>query len=89
MASIEHIDDEAIGSGFSGAEIKSTARRQFVASAAVAVIIAIGAGLLAMAPAKRDYAEVAPRRIAIVQHPTFATPLSDRVASATREIEPP
>lgn len=90
MNSANYFDEEPIGSGLTAAEIQETARRQFVASIAVAVIIAVGAGLAALMPASHHYAEAAPHRLALVQQPTFATPPAQRVASARQhEIELP
>ncbi|MGO8799857.1 MAG: hypothetical protein ACLQE9_01140 [Roseiarcus sp.] len=91
MSSAQVFDDEPIASGLTGAEVQETARRQLVASIAVAVVILIGAGLAALTPAspRRD-AEAAPHRLASVQQPTFATPPAQRVASVRpHEIELP
>jgi hypothetical protein len=92
MNATENFDDEAIAGGLSSAEIQAVARRQLVASIAVAVVIALGVGLAALMPASHasNDAEAAPHRLALVQQPTFATPLSARLASAKqREIELP
>jgi hypothetical protein len=88
--------DENITIGLSADDIRAVAKRQFVASIAVAAVIAIGAGLAALMPATLTVASqnvtsvAATRSIAQVQQPTFVTPLAHRLASAkTREIELP
>jgi hypothetical protein len=90
MSANEYIDDEAIASGLSGAEIQAVAKRQLVASVAVAVVIALGAGLTAFMPAARDHAEVAAHRVAVVQQPRSAPAPDQHFASARQhEIELP
>jgi hypothetical protein len=80
MGNSEQFDDEAVG--LSEAGIREMARRQFAASIAVAFVIALGAGFLALAPASRDVASLVPHKMASVQQPQFATALNGRVASA-------
>jgi hypothetical protein len=81
MGDIENFDDEAIASGLSGAEIQAVAKRQFVASVAVASVIALGVILTAMMPASRDYAGAASHKVATVQQPKFVT-TTDHVGAA-------
>jgi hypothetical protein len=79
MGNNEQFDDETVSIGLGLAEIRETARRQLAASIAVAVVIAIGAALVALAPASRDVAALASHKTASVQQPQFATPLSASV----------
>jgi hypothetical protein len=81
MNQIEYYDDEAIAPGLTGAEVRESAKRQFVASVAVAVVIALGAGLTLLAPAAQPYAEATARKVAIVQQPSFVTPAGQRLAA--------
>ena len=74
-------DDETVG--LSEAGIREMARRQLGASLAVAFVIALGAGFLALAPAPRDVATLAPHKVASVQQPQFVLS-ADHVASAKR-----
>jgi hypothetical protein len=86
MGSNEQFDDESVSIELSEAGIREMARRQLGASIAVAVVIAIGAGLFALAPAPRDVAALSARQVASVQQPQFAAPLNDRVASARHAV---
>jgi hypothetical protein len=79
MSESPYIYDEAIGFGMSAVEIQSVARRQLVASAAVAIVIALGVVFAALTPAGHDRAEVGAHKFAQVQQPTFVKP-ADRVA---------
>jgi uncharacterized protein involved in exopolysaccharide biosynthesis len=84
-------DQEAIESGPDGIDLQAMARRQFVASVAVAIVIGLGAILIALAPASRDYASDATHRVAAVQQPKFAPQTVNSLAAATRrrDIELP
>jgi hypothetical protein len=82
MSSIDYCEDEAIGIEQSAAAIKSMAGRQFVASLAVAVVIALGFGLTTLMPTPHHIAEAAVHRLALVQQPTFVAAPAQRVASA-------
>jgi hypothetical protein len=81
MENSAQFDDEAVG--LSEAGIVEMARRQLAASIAVAFVIALGAGFLALAPASRDVAALAPHKVASVQQPQFVLS-GDHVASAKR-----
>ena len=82
MGDIENFDDEAIASGLSGADIQAVAKRQFVASVAVAIVIALGVVVAMVMPASHDYAGVsASHKVATVQQPKFVT-TTDRVVAA-------
>jgi hypothetical protein len=75
-------DDDAISFGLGDdSEIRAMARRQLVASIAVAVVIALGFAFALIAPASRDHTEVA-RRSVIVQQPTMAVLPGHRIAAA-------
>jgi hypothetical protein len=90
MSNIERMQDEDMAFGLTDNEIQTTARRQFVASVAVALVIAAAAGLMALGPARRDNAEAVQHKFALVRQPAFVTPPGERVASAKRyEIELP
>jgi hypothetical protein len=90
MGDIENFDDEAITSGLSGAEIQAVAKRQFVASVAVASVIALGVILTAMMPASHDDAGgVASHKIATVQQPKFVTATDHVVAAKNTGLELP
>ena len=78
-------DDEEMGIGGTREEIRLVARRQFVASLAAAVMIAVGAGVMALMPASHENVVAAPHRLAIVQ-PTF---MSERFVSANNQVELP
>ena len=80
MNRIEFYDDEAIAPGLTSAEVRESAKRQFVASVAVAVVIALGAGLTVLAPASRPYAETSAHKMAVAQQPSFVTPPGQRLA---------
>jgi hypothetical protein len=81
MNRIDYYDDEAIAPGLTGAEVRESARRQFVASVAVAVVIALGAGLTLLLPASQPYADATAHKVAIVQQPSFVTPAGQRLAA--------
>jgi len=82
MSNIERMQDEDMAFGLADDEIPTTARRQLVASAAVAVVIALAAGLMALGPARRDNAEVVQHKFALVRQPAFVTSPDQRIASA-------
>jgi hypothetical protein len=90
MGDNEQFDDETVSTGLSHAEVREMARRQLAASVAVAAVIAIGVGLVALAPASRDIARdmamVASHKVATVQQPQFATPVNARL-EPTKRIE--
>ena len=83
MSSI--FDEDAIEAGLDNVDLQAMARRQFVASAAVAVVIGVGAILMAMAPASRDYAEVATHKASAVQQPKFVS----RTIGGVAEVKQP
>jgi hypothetical protein len=89
MGEIENFDDEAIASGLSGADIQAVAKRQFVASVAVVIVIALGVILTAIMPASRDYAGVASHKVATVQQPKFVTATDHVVAAKSTGLELP
>jgi hypothetical protein len=78
-------DEDAIGAGLDGVDLQAMAKRQLVASAAVAVVIGLGVILMAMAPASRNYAEVATHRSSTVQQPQFVSRTIDGVAEVGRQ----
>ena len=85
MTSFEtYADDEA---GLTRDEIHSTMRRLFVASMVTALVMAVGAGLMAMAPASHSEAQRAAQRFALVQQPIFVD--QGAVASKQSGIELP
>ena len=90
MGNSQQFDDETVSIGLSQADVRDMARRQLAASVAVAVVIALGVGLVALAPASRDIASsvalVASHKIATVQQPQFATPVNARL-EPTKRIE--
>jgi hypothetical protein len=61
------------------------AKRQFVASVAVAVVIGLGVILMAMAPTGRNYAEIAAHKSSAVQQPRFVSRTTDSVAEAKQQ----
>ncbi len=90
MSETEYSEDQEITIGLSAAEIKEVAHRQFVASIAVAIVIAIGAGVAMLMPAAHDYAQLAPHKVATVQQPTFAVPATARAETTKKhELELP
>lgn len=84
-------DEDAIEAGLGGVDLQAMAKRQLVASVAVAVVIGLGVILMAMAPASRNYAEVATHKSSIVQQPRFVSRTIDGVAEVKqqRRIELP
>jgi hypothetical protein len=84
MSDTERVGEETAWTGLSGVEIQEVARRQLIASVAVAVVIALGVGVAAVMPAHHDYAALAQHRTAFVQQPKFMPPPGGRVASVTR-----
>jgi hypothetical protein len=89
MGNNEFIGDEATAFHLSHAEIQLVARQQFVASIAVAIVLALAVGLNAVLPPRRDYVGVAAHKIAMVQQPKFVNQ-AKRVATDTQfEIEAP
>lgn len=90
MSETEFSEDQEVTIGLSAAEIKEVARRQFVASIAVAVVIAIGFGVAMLMPTTHDYAQLAPHKLAAVQQPTVAVPQTARVETTKKhELELP
>jgi hypothetical protein len=90
MSDSERVENEMVSTGLSSIEIQDVARRQLVASVAVAIVIILGLGLAAMMPAPHNYAALAPHKTALVQQPQFVTPSTGQVAAATRrEVELP
>jgi hypothetical protein len=77
----EYYSDETIAPGLTGAEVRESARRQFIASVAVAIVIALGAGLMVLAPVSQPNAEATARKVAIVQQPSFVAPPGQRLAA--------
>jgi hypothetical protein len=83
MSDRKPVDDDAIGFGLGDdSEIQAMARRQFVASIAVAIVIALGFALALIMPASRDHADVAARRSIIVQQPAMEILPGHRIAAA-------
>ncbi len=89
MSNTEFTDDEEVTIGLSAAEIKEVARRQLVASVAVAIVIIIGLGAAMMMPASHDYAQATPHKLATVQQPTLAIPQTARAEQKKHEVEVP
>jgi hypothetical protein len=84
------VDDEEMAFGLGDEEIQATAKRQFVASLAVAVVIAAAAGLTALGPVRHDSADAMQHKFALVRQPAFITSPAQQVASARRfEVELP
>jgi hypothetical protein len=86
MSDGDKVDDESLGFGLSEAEIRETARRQFAASIAVAIIIALGVGFAAVMPASRDHARNIAQKSVVAQQPTMTIAPGHRLA-ATKRIE--
>jgi len=86
---MESLDAEAIAAGLSAAEVQSTARRQFVASIAVAIVIALGVALSALIPTPRNRAEAAAHKIVLVQQPVFTSGAKRVAAEKQDRIELP
>lgn len=82
MGADNYLNEEAIAAGLSDAEIQIVAKRQLVASLAVAIVIALGVGLTAVMPASHDRAEAGVRKYTLVQQPTFVSAPAQRFASA-------
>jgi hypothetical protein len=84
-------DEEAIGSGLGGVDLHAMAKRQFVASVAVAAVIGVAMIFMAMAPTSHNYAEIAGQKTSAVQQPTFVSRTTDNVAEVRqqRRIELP
>jgi hypothetical protein len=90
MEKISFADDTGAALGLDLGEVRATARRQLIASAAVAIIIAAIACAAAIRPAHQDVAAAAPRRIALVEHPAFVDPHGQRLAAiVSDQIETP
>jgi hypothetical protein len=89
MSESPYTYDEAIGFGMSAVEIQSVARRQLVASAAVAVVITLGVAFAALMPAGHDRAEIGAHKFAQVQQPTFVKPADRLAISNSNGIELP
>jgi hypothetical protein len=70
-----------------GVYTQSLARRQLNGSIVAALVVAIAFGLTAIRQAKHVADDVAPHRIAVIEHPLF---MASRVAAATQHaIETP
>lgn len=84
MGETEYSTDEAIAAGLTAEEIQAVARRQLIASVAVAVVIAFGVAVAALMPGAQtsNYAEIPTHKVAGVQQPKFVQPLDHGVASA-------
>jgi hypothetical protein len=90
MSDNDYFEQEAIAIGLTAAEIQAVAKRQFMASVAVACVIIIGVAVTALIPSSRNDVAAVPHKLAGVQQPTFSTPLTHGVASLKRdEIELP
>jgi hypothetical protein len=90
MENVELFDDGGIAFGLSVGEIQSVACRQLVGSFVVAVVIAAAAAFTALRPVSYDTAVVAPHNVAVIQQPSFVTPLGQRVAAIKqRELKLP
>jgi hypothetical protein len=84
-------DEDAIESGFGDVDLQAMARRQLVASVAVAAVIGVAVIFMAMAPTSRNYADIAVQKSSAVQQPRFVNGATDSVAEAKapRRIELP
>jgi hypothetical protein len=89
MGNSEFIGDEASAFHLSHAEIQLVARQQFVASVAVAIVLALAVGLNAVLPERHDYAGVVAHKIAMVQQPKFVSQAKRVAADTQYEIEAP
>jgi hypothetical protein len=89
MGNSEFIGDEASAFHLSRAEIQLVARQQFVASVAVAIVLALAVGLNAVLPERHDYAGVVAHKIAMVQQPKFVSQAKRVAADTQYEIEAP
>jgi hypothetical protein len=85
----EFINQGAVRFHLSGSEIRVVARRQLVASVAVAIVVALGLGVTALLPASHNDAAVAPQRVAAVQQSKFAIPAEHAAAAMQYAIEAP
>ena len=72
-------DDIVIG--LTPQEIRVVAKRQFIASLAAALVIAAGAGLLAIAQSSNEHGRIGQQIVASVHQPTFVK-AQERMASA-------
>jgi hypothetical protein len=79
MENVERLEEDSIGFGLSAAEVQSAVQRQLIGSIVAAVVIAVAAGLVAIRPAYRDTANVAPHKSVGAQQPSFVTPSGQRV----------
>jgi len=79
-------DEDAVASGLGEVDIQAMAKRQFVASAAAAIVIGLG-----VTPTSRDYANIANHKSWTAQQPRFVGRTADSVAVAKqqRQIELP
>jgi hypothetical protein len=82
MEKIDFADENGAALGLDLGEVRATARRQLVASVVVAIMIALVACAAAIRPARQDVAAAGAHRIAIVEHPAFATDHGQRLAAA-------
>ena len=85
----EFINQGAVRLHLSGSEIRTVARRQFVASVAVAIVIALGLGVTALLPGTHNDAVVAPQKVAAVQQSRFVIPAEHAAAAMQYAIEAP
>jgi hypothetical protein len=84
------VEDEDTAFGLGDEEIQATAKRQFVASLAVALVIAAAAGLMALGPVRHDRADAMQHKFALVRQPAFVISPAQQVASTKRyEVELP
>lgn len=77
------LDDEIIG--LDGVDIQAMAKRQLAASTAVAIVIALGAILISMAPNSRHDASVRTHRVANIQRPKLSAQTIGSFAAETHE----
>jgi hypothetical protein len=84
-------EEDAIELELGDVNLQAMARRQVVASLAVAAVIGLGVILMATAPTSRDYAGAATHKPSDVEQPRFVRRATDIVAEATQrhEIELP
>jgi hypothetical protein len=79
-------DEETMESGLGGVDLRAMAKRQFVASVAVAAVIGVAVIFMAMAPTSRNYAEIANQKTSAVQQPTFVSRTTASVAEARQQL---
>ena len=77
MRHAQYFDDEAFDAGLPASDVQSMARRQLVASAIVALVIAAITGLTALKPAQPAASDLAPlHKAMLIQAPAFVTAAS-------------